>query len=106
MLIVLYALLEAAREGNYILCLDEPENFVSLPEIQPWINALRDVCDESQGQAILISHHPEMIDLLASYACWFERPNGLATRLHSLPQATEEDLRVSELIARRWIEHE
>ncbi len=105
MLIVLYTLLEAAREGNYILCLDEPENFISLPEIQPWINTLWDMCDESQGQAILISHHPEMIDLLASHAFWFERLDGLATRLHPLPQANEEDLRVSELIARRWNNH-
>jgi len=106
MLIVLYALLETAREGNYIYCLDEPENFISLPEIQPWINALQDVCYENRSQAILISHHPELIDLLASHSFWFERPNGLSTRLYQLPQASEKDLRVSELIARRWIDHE
>jgi hypothetical protein len=87
MLIALYSLLEAAREGNHILCLDEPENFVSLPEIQGWINALRDICDENQ--AVLISHHPEMIDLLASHTCWFERSEGMATRLHTLPQTSE-----------------
>jgi predicted ATPase len=106
MLITLYTLLEAARDGGYILCLDEPENFVSLPEIQPWLNTLRDLCDENQTQAILISHHPEMIDLLASQACWFERPNGLATRLPPLPESQEGDLKVSELIARRWLSHE
>ena len=106
MLITLYSLFEAARQGKTILCLDEPENFVSLSEIQPWLNALRAMCDTENTQALLISHHPEMIDLLASHACWFERSNGLATRIHPLPTSGEGDLRVSELIARRWLDHE
>lgn len=103
MLIALYTLLEASADGNTILCLDEPENFVSLAEIQPWLNTLRDLCENGKTQAVLISHHPELIDLLASQACWFERPNGLATRVSSLPDYEEGDLRISELIARRWI---
>jgi energy-coupling factor transporter ATP-binding protein EcfA2 len=103
MLIALYTLLEASQDNNYILCLDEPENFVSLPEIQPWLNTLREQCDGGKTQAILISHHPELIDLLASQACWFERPNGLATRIKPLPDSIEGDLRISELIARGWL---
>lgn len=106
MLIALYTLLEVARDGGYVLCLDEPENFISLPEIQPWLNALRELCDENQTQAILISHHPEMIDLLVSHACWLERPNRLATRLFPIPEAQTGELRISEVIARRWLSHE
>jgi predicted ATPase len=103
MLIALYTLLEASSEGGYILCLDEPDNFVALSEIQPWLNALRDQCDDGKTQAILISHHPEAIDLLTSHALWFERPNGLATRIRTVPEAEDGELLVSELIARRWL---
>jgi len=103
MLIALYTLLEAARSGHYILCLDEPENFISLPEIQPWLTALYDMVGDEQFQAILISHHPEAIDLFSSNARWFERPNGLATRVSTLPNAKDEALKVSEIIARRWM---
>ena len=102
MLIALYTLLEAARSGNYILCLDEPENFISLPEIQPWLNAVYDMVSDNQSQALLISHHPEAIDLFSSHARWFERPNGLATRTSPLPDS-DDGLRVSEIIARRWL---
>lgn len=102
MLIALYTLLEAARSEHYILCLDEPENFVSLPEIQPWLNAIYDVSSDNKSQALLISHHPEVIDLFSTHARWLERPNGLATRISSLPES-DDDLRVSEIIARRWL---
>jgi energy-coupling factor transporter ATP-binding protein EcfA2 len=106
MLVALYTLLEASSEGHYILCLDEPDNFVSLPEIQPWLNSLRELCDDGKCQAILISHHPEIIDMLASHSCWFERPNGLATRVFPPPESNEGGVRVSELISRRWVGHE
>lgn len=102
MLIALYTLLEAARNGNYILCLDEPENFISLPEIQPWLNAIYDMVGDSQSQALLISHHPEAIDLFSDHARWLERSTGLPTRVSSLPESDDE-LRVSEIIARRWL---
>lgn len=103
MLIALYTLLEAARSGNYVLCLDEPENFLSLPEIQPWLNALYDVASDNQSQALLISHHPEAIDLFSTHIRWLERPNGLATRISPLPDLDQDGLRISEIIARRWL---
>jgi AAA15 family ATPase/GTPase len=105
-LLALYTLLEFERQNHSILCLDEPDNFIALPEVQPWLTTLYDLCSENGTQALLISHHPEVIDLLSSQALWLERPNGLATRVSALPKAGEDTLKVSEVIARRWVGNE
>jgi predicted ATPase len=107
MLIALYSLLSTAsdEEGyKYTLCLDEPENFVALPEIQPWLTALYDRCVDGKMQALLISHHPELIDyLLASpVGYWFERQSNRPTRVRPITGDGKEGLFVSELIARGW----
>lgn len=104
-LIVLYAILIAAQRNGYILCLDEPENFLALPEIRPWLAELYNLCDEGKIQALLISHHPEMIDyLLASpIGYWFERQDNLSTRTRTIGAAEEDGLSISELIARGWL---
>ncbi len=104
-LIALYTMLIAAQKHAYILCLDEPENFLALPEIRPWLVELYDLCDEGKIQALLISHHPEMIDyLLASpIGYWFERQDNLATRVKPITAEGNGGLSVSELIARGWL---
>jgi predicted ATPase len=104
-LIALYTLLLSSKNQHNTICLDEPENFLALPEIQPWLIQLYDQCIESNSQAILISHHPEMIDyLLASpVGYWFERPNNLAVRVKSISADGQDGLPVSELIARGWL---
>ncbi len=104
-LICLYTLLQAARKHGYILCLDEPENFLALPEIQPWLIDLYDQCQESGTQAMLISHHPELINyLLASpVGYWFERDEHLLTRVKAIAAEPDGGLPVSELIARGWL---
>ena len=40
--------------------IDEPDNFVGLPELEPWVLAMRELLDD-EHQAILISHHPEIL---------------------------------------------
>ena len=42
----------AAGENTSTLCLDEPENFLALPEIQPWLVALHDRCSGGEVQAL------------------------------------------------------
>ena len=74
-LIALYTMLELCVTTGRTVCIDEPDNFVSLREIQPWLSQLKDRCLEGGGQALLISHHPEIIDYLAgSVGCWMDRP--------------------------------
>lgn len=104
-LIALNTLLSAAQKHGYILCLDEPENFLALPEIRPWLVELYDRCEEEKIQAVLISHHPEMIDyLLASpVGYWLDRQDNLATRIKPIQAENDGGLTVSELIARGWL---
>jgi hypothetical protein len=89
----------------YTLCLDEPENFVALPEIQPWLTALYDHCEAGNMQALLISHHPELINyLLASpIGIWFDRQANRPTRTKRIAVNNGDGLPASELVARGWI---
>jgi predicted ATPase len=107
MLIVLYTLIYGTKQEDYTLCIDEPENFLALPEIQPWLIQLYDFCSEEQLQALLISHHPELINyLLASpIGYWFERQSNAPVRVKRISSevADSSGLPVSELIARRWL---
>jgi len=101
-LITLYALIYFAQGQNYTLCIDEPENFVSLPEIQPWITTLYDYCSDGELQSLLISHHPEYINYLADPAgLWFERKQEAPIRV--TPISKSNGLDIAELVARGWL---
>jgi predicted ATPase len=106
-LVALYALIYGTKSEDYTLWIDEPENFLALPEIQPWLIELYDLCSEGKLQALLISHHPELINyLLASpIGYWFERQSNAAVRVKRISDkvADNSGLPVSELIARGWL---
>ena len=89
---------------NTALLIDEPENFLALPEIQPWIAALQDRCEDGQLQAVIISHHPQYIDFLAANnGIWFERNQNTPARVRRIDPAEENGVAMSELIARGWL---
>ncbi len=99
-LIALYAALYGMLSATALLCFDEPDNFVALAEVQPWLQALRDTLDERGGQAIVVSHHPEVIDYLALDSAWrFERPTGPVVA-RPLDLGSHPGLRPSEIIVR------
>ena len=102
-LVALYALLHFAVESKTLLCIDEPDNFVALGEIQPWLYELMDRADEGDMQFILVSHHPELLNQLAAdCGVVFERPGfGPVTTKPFEPMANSE-LTPSEQIARGW----
>ena len=108
-LIVLYSLFYGLESQDYTLCIDEPENFLALPEIQPWLFQLEDLCSEGKLQALLISHHPQLIDYLLSspIGYWFERQANSSVKVKpinsELQKCNESGLSMSELIARRWL---
>lgn len=62
LILVLSALVEVASQGELTLILDEPDNYVALQEIQPLLLSLMDI---PTVQLIVVSHHPEIIDLMA-----------------------------------------
>jgi hypothetical protein len=60
-LIGLYMVRAALATGAApTVLIDEPDNYVGLPELQPWVLSLRELLDEDH-QAIIISHHPEIL---------------------------------------------
>ena len=98
---ILYAVLYGLTGGASVLCFDEPENFISLQEVQPWLQSLRDLVDERSGQALVISHHPEVIDYLASDSAFrFERPSGDVVRVSAWTPDPSLIMKPSEILVR------
>jgi len=102
-LIALYTLLHCAVGPDTTICIDEPDNFLALAEIQPWLFALSDRIDDEGGQAILISHHPELINLLApQHGVVFSRTGLGPVRVEPYRPDALGKLSPSEQIARGW----
>jgi hypothetical protein len=99
-LIGLYTLLYALAGTGATLCLDEPDNFVALREIQPFLLALR---DQEQLQSLLISHHPEVLNLYAiGSGLSFERVVAGPVRVGPFQAPPGVQVPVAELIAGGW----
>jgi len=102
-LIVLYTILAAMRSLKYDLFIDEPDNYVGLREIQPWLHALQDTAVECSRQAVIISHHPEVVNVMAgSNGKWFSRKDNGPVRAGEYPAI--EGLTTSATMARGWDE--
>jgi len=109
-LIILEVAIAAATERGGALLLDEPSNYLGLPEIQPLLVRLQDAALEGRFQVVMTAHHPIAVDLLAAgYGVWLDRePTGPA-RVHrvQLADSTMDDksaMRVSDLEARETAE--
>lgn len=101
MIIALYTLLYGLRDEGVSLFIDEPDNFIALREIQPWLVSLVDACGDSIEQAVLISHHPEIINYLGSaHGRWLEREGQGPVRVADAHKI--EGLTLSETIVRGW----
>ena len=105
-LLILYTLLGLAAGQAFTLLIDEPDNFLALPEIQPWLVALSDACGDSRHQVVICSHHPELIDYLgAEKGVLLERTNdGMTTVRAASSLVADDGLRLSERVARGWVE--
>lgn len=103
-LIALYALVRLAAGQGYTLFLDEPDNYLALTEIQPWLMELADACGTDVPQAILCSHHPELIDYLGGdRGLVLKRESSGATVVRPARElAIDGGLKLSEVIARGW----
>src|SRR5262249_33242684 len=94
------ALLSAEPGGEGLtLLLDEPDNFVALAEVQPLLMSMR---LRPELQLLVISHHPEVINLTArDHGLVFERRSLGPTRVR--PFAADDpssSLTPAEIVAR------
>lgn len=76
-LILLYAISECLDRAS-LIALDEALNYIAIAEVQPAVVALREAVLETQGQLVVVSHHPEAIDYLGADDTFvFSLRNGL-----------------------------
>lgn len=101
-LVALY-MIRAALETHAAstVVIDEPDNYVGLPELQPWVLSIRELLDD-EHQAILISHHPEILGNAGEedgIYLWRDRHTS-PTRIG--PLKVPEGLSPAEAVARGW----
>ena len=102
-LIALYCLVVLSKSRRASLFLDEPDNYLALREIQPWLAAVAEHCGDTLEQAVFVSHHPVTIDYMAgAKGRWFSRDGTGPVRVSSQPDRTIDGLSLSETVARGW----
>ncbi len=102
-LVALYMILHSLIAKGDTVFLDEPDNYVSLREIQPWLLAAEQAVEDNKGQLILISHHPEILNQWAQeYGLRFFREENGHVRTEEFKTDPDGLLQPSELMARGW----
>ena len=99
MLLVLYALVAYQSESDpTTIIIDEPDNYVSLLEIQPWILKMLDTCPDD-GQLIVVSHNAEIIQTFG-----YEHVSYFARKDHTSPtQVKQVEPMTSGFSLDRWL---
>ena len=102
-LVALYGLIFLSRSPHTCLFLDEPDNYLALREIQPWLVAATEQCGDTLAQVVVASHHPETIDYMAgTQGRWFSRVGSGPVRVSHQPERTVDGISLSETVARGW----
>lgn len=105
-LVGLHAVLHYVLKRGGTVFFDEPDNFIALGEIQPWLEKALEQVEERNSQVAIISHHPELLNRLAnSGGLVFDRPDGRHTRVRPFADQSQTGLSPAELVARGW-DHE
>ena len=102
-LISLYMILSFLLARGDTVFIDEPDNFIALREVQPWLLAAEEAIDEHDGQLILVSHHPETLNQWAiEHGLQFSRERNGQVRTSRFRPDLKGTLESSEIIARGW----
>jgi energy-coupling factor transporter ATP-binding protein EcfA2 len=101
-LIGLYMVRAALDTGTVrTVLIDEPDNFVGLPELQPWVLSMRELLDDRR-QLIMISHHPEILSSSGeANGRYFWRDNHTSPARVG-PLKVPEGMGAGEAMARGW----
>ena len=102
-LIALYSLLHLSSNRRVSVFLDEPDNYLALSEVQPWLAEAVQSCGEAIEQLVVVSHHPVTIDYMAGAGgLWFSRDENGPSRVSNAPANVVNGLSISETVARGW----
>jgi predicted ATPase len=102
-LVGLYTVLHSALKPDATIGFDEPDNFIALREVQPWLNKVLDRVENEGAQVLIVSHHPELLNRMAfEDGVLLDRPGGRHTRARPFDDPAETGLSAAELIARGW----
>jgi predicted ATPase len=109
-LLLLHGLLVGAFDRQAVAFLDEPEMGLAPHEMQPWLAGATAALEQNDGQLLVISHHPAVVDYLApERTIRFSRPGGGPTRIDEVTLETTGGASVSEWLSLPWVyeaEHE
>lgn len=96
-------MIRAAMERSIArtIFIDEPDNYVGLPELQPWVLTMRELLDD-EHQAILISHHPEILGSAGQENGRYLWRDNHASPTRIGPLQIPEGITIGEAIARGW----
>lgn len=84
------------------ILLDEPDNYIGLPELQPWVLSVRELLDQ-EHQAILISHHPEIVENVGEQAGRYLWRDNHSSPTRIGPLKVPDGMSTAEAIARGWV---
>ena len=103
-LIALYSLIHLSADRPVSLFIDEPDNYLSPGEVQPWLAEAVQRCGESLEQFVVVSHHPVTIDYMAgANGRWFFRNGDGPVRVSNEPTIDIADgISLSDALVRRW----
>lgn len=82
--------------------IDEPDNYVGLPELQPWVFSMRELLDDDH-QAILITHHPEVLSSAGAEAGRYLWRDNHTSPTRIGPLNIPEGISPGEAVARGWV---
>jgi predicted ATPase len=102
-LICLYMILHFVLSRGCTIIFDEPDNFVSLRELQPWLNHVSELLENNNAQIFVISHHPEFLNQWApNHGTRFVRLAAGPVRVEEFRDIADNSLSPAQVIARGW----
>ena len=103
LLVALYSLVHLSP-SQALLFLDEPDNYLALREVQPFLAKIDEQCGDTLAQGVIVSHHPVTIDYMAgANGRWFYRDGGISpVRVSTKPEQVTDGVALSEIVKRGW----
>lgn len=106
LLLAYSAIFQFGARGTSLICLDEPDNYLSLREISPLLETICDAAESPGRQIFVASHHPEFYKRMAAtsgIALSSDEVHGVsAVPVKQLLADIPPGLSVADIFARGW----